>query len=284
MNKQNIHIASVTPIHNGLEDTKKFLASFYKSLNQVNPDKLKIDMYIVDDGSEDGSKSYIQSKHPDIKIIEGTGNLWWSGSVNLALDNLHNKDNEYDYILLFNNDNIIDDKYFKNLVNIIDSDNKSNILGSKVINLYPTSHYQYYGVRFNRWTTKYTKNPYPDQSYECNIAGGMGILIPIEIFKIVGFFDSKNFPQYHGDADFFIRADNKGYPIIYHPDLIIYNNNYSTGYKSNRTKKQRKNAYSYPKGYMNLLIDFKFYFRHSFFISALIRIILKNLKFLLKKK
>lgn len=61
--------------------------------------------------------------------------------------------------------------------------------------------------------------------------------------------------------------------------MVVYNNNLASGFKSNTNFEEVKKAYSYPKGYMNLKIDLKFYLKHFGLIPSFFHLITKNLRF-----
>lgn len=271
-------IAVVIPIHNGLEDTKQCLKSIYAALSFSGLQN-NVFLIVVDDGSSDGSAAFIENKYPDIEVLRGNGSLWWSGAVNRGV--IYAIDKGASDVILFNNDNVIDKHCFKALRNVIVKHGSDVIIAPKVINLYPEKHIKYAGKSFDRRTGRLIVNRYIHKSVRVNTAGGMGVLIPVSVFKKIGFFDAENFPQKCGDADFYLRAEDNGIPMYYEPNMIVYDNNKSTGFKSNKSIKSIMKAYSYPKGYMNLKIDSKFYFKHFSFISSCYVLFLSNMKFLL---
>ena len=91
--------------------------------------------------------------------------------------------------------------------------------------------------------------------------GGMGVLIPKKIIDEVGFFDEISFPQYHGDADFMLRAKNKNKQIIVFPKLLIYNNRETTGTNNENLTMAIKSITKIGSNY-NLKKDIEFYRRH----------------------
>ena len=271
-------ICVIVPIHNGLNETKEMLLSLYKSIVTSDYNKY-IKVIFIDDGSSDGSSKWIEVNYPDVEILKGDGNLWWSGSVNKGIK----KAIEYGYshILLFNNDNIIDKNFITEIFIAIKKFGSNVIISSKVYDLFPNKHLRYFGEFFNRKTSLFDKNTKPDNSMKVNTAGGMGVLIPISVIKIVGNFDAKSFPMKHGDSDLYLRAEKKNIKMFYNPKCIIYNNNEISGFKSNKSVKDIIKAYSYPKGYMNLSTEFKFYSRHSSdIIIGIYRILIANIKFI----
>lgn len=268
--------AIVIPIHNGLEDTKLCLKSIYTALSFSGCES-EMAIIVVDDGSTDGSSLFIKNNYPDIIILEGDGNLWWSGSVNLGVKQAINK--KMTHVLLFNNDNIIRKNYFQAFHEAINKLGLNVIIASKVVNLYPKPYAIYTGKICDRKRGRFLKNHNPNKTMKINCAWGMGMLIPTFVFNEIGFFDSVNFPQAHGDIDFCLRAEDFGIDMFYTPTMLVYNNNNITGFKSNATIKDIKKAYSYPKGYMNIKIDTKFYFKYFNFVISVYRLSINNIRF-----
>lgn len=270
-------IAAIVPIHNELESTKRFLESYYLSL-QESPLSTYVSLIVVDDGSTDGSYEYLSEAYPGIEVLRGDGGLWWSGSVNFALRQIMGR--PLAAFLLFNNDNILHVDYFKNLAVAIDALGDNKIISAKVVNLYPEQYVIYGGVTFDRKRSRYVVNPAPNQPAVVNTAGGMGVLIPLEVVHRTGMFDQKNFPQKSGDTDFYLRAERVGYRVHYSPSLIVYNDNSVTGYSGNSSFREMIRSYSFPKGYMNLKVDLRLFLTHGTMYWSIYRVARCNAVFL----
>ena len=92
-----IHV--IIPVHNRI----KYTLSCIESLKKQNIfDKLNI--IVVDDGSTDGTSSYIKRHYPEITLLKGSGNLFWGGAVNFGISYACKIGKKNDWILLVNND------------------------------------------------------------------------------------------------------------------------------------------------------------------------------------
>jgi hypothetical protein len=76
--KQSTYI--IIPVHN----RKAITLSCLERLKQQG----SLDRYhivVVDDGSTDGTSAAIAQQYPDVNILSGDGNLWWTGAIVLGM-------------------------------------------------------------------------------------------------------------------------------------------------------------------------------------------------------
>jgi GT2 family glycosyltransferase len=89
------------PVYNKLEYTKKCLADLINNLNGNFAKSVSI--VVIDDGSKDGTESWIHAKYPEIVVLRGNGKLFWSGAINLGIKYAIYQEG-FEYILFWNND------------------------------------------------------------------------------------------------------------------------------------------------------------------------------------
>lgn len=262
-------IALVFPIFNGLDFTKTCLKHLSDSFKEVDSKKEIFEIVIADDGSVDNSQEWIKQHYPDVHILQGDGNLWWSGGINLAIDYAINN-LKVDYLLWWNNDIHSSDDYFKNLLKILESPNVSKIIGSKIYYADRKEVIWSMGGLFNSKNgTKSMMGNDTQDSLEYNTPreaewlAGMGSLVHSSVYKDIGMLDAKNFPQYHGDSDFTLRARKSGYKIIVYPELKVYNDKRQSGLQHEESLKQMMESLVSIRSNYNIKIDFKFYRIHT---------------------
>ena len=66
---------------NRKDKTLSCLKSIY---TQAKVKDLSLTIYLVDDGSSDGTSNAVSSTYPEVNILFGDGNLYWNGGMNLA--------------------------------------------------------------------------------------------------------------------------------------------------------------------------------------------------------
>lgn len=277
-------ISIIIPIYNRLEITKRGLDSVFLSLKHYETNNIinfQFKIIVIDDGSKDGSSEWINAHFPDIIILKGDGNLWWTGSVNLgsrfAVENLSTN-----YILLWNDDTLCEENYFLELTKTIESNLYSNsILVSKIYWLNEDNILFNFGCLFNKFTgnRKGIGFNQPDSKKFSEVrkvdwSGGMGTLIPTMILLKLDFFDAKRFPQYFGDFDFFLRANKNGFNAFAIPSLKIFNERETTGIYKAKNFKEFKNLLFSNQSMYNLKQNIEFTKLHANTVISWIRLFL----------
>lgn len=83
----------------------KTLATLESLFQQRSIDEIGHKVYLVDDGSTDGTSQAVQQKYPQVKLFSGDGNLFWNGGMRIAFSEAM-KD-EPDYYLWLNDDTVL---------------------------------------------------------------------------------------------------------------------------------------------------------------------------------
>lgn len=208
----------ILPFFNRLNFTLKCLKCFQQS-NFRN-----YEILIVDDGSTDHSAEIIKKTYPEIEIMIGSGNWWWSKSLNQGLANVLPKTTAGDYILIINNDTTFGPDYLDQLVSTSQKYNRS-LVGSLVVNPGPPETIQDAGVKANWSNFTFPKSNF-DSKLEVETAvdclATRGLLIPVEVFTKVKSF-SRVLPHHSTDYDFTIRAKKSGFRLVMSYKAKIYN-------------------------------------------------------------
>lgn len=220
-------VSVVIPAHNGWDYTKKCL----EALTQVTYQNVEI--FLVDDGSTDGTAENAAQLFPGVIVLSGDGDLWWTGSMNLGIEKAMSRG--ADYIMVLNNDVLVSPNTIEMLVKCA-REHKDTIVGSLIYRADQRDVIWCAGGAL-RW-------PWPgeimlgngekdDGQYngvrQVEWMPGMGTLIPREILIKLDSYDSDHMPQYLADSDFTLRAGKRGYKTVVTSDSKIYNNVESTG-------------------------------------------------------
>lgn len=268
-----LRIAIVFPVFNGLSHTKTCLKSLFDS-HKIEQFDHEIKVVLVDDGSTDNTSVWITENYPQVNLLAGTGNLWWSGGVNMAIDFALDK-LKSDYIIWWNNDIVAAENYFPNLMTILNNHDGTTIIGSKIFHAHNKDTIWSMGGLFDPKTGFKSLIGTAEKDQEkykkltaCNWLPGMGTITHKSVYEKIGMLDEKNFPQYHGDSDFTFRAFKKGIPIVVYPDLVIYNDTHHSGIRHAGSLKRLVQSLFSIKSNYNISRDFIFYKKHNESIKA----------------
>src|SRR3954466_494295 len=91
-----VHV--LLPVHNRRAITEEFVNCLQA---QCWP---KWHLILVDDGSTDGTTELVRARVPSATILEGDGNLWWAGSLQLGYQWLMRHAADDDIVLIINDD------------------------------------------------------------------------------------------------------------------------------------------------------------------------------------
>ena len=172
---------------------------------------------LVDNGSTDGSIERLRLAFPEVTILKTGENLGYAGGNNIGIEYALSKD--VDYILLLNNDTIVDPKLAIKLVQASNEIDNLGIFGC--VNYYYNNRkkVQFSGGVFN-WKTgdiiDLTRHKIDDGQFELvkevDTVAGSCLFLPTPVIKSVGIFDNRYFLTFE-DSDLCCRVKKAGYKV-----------------------------------------------------------------------
>ncbi len=217
MNKK---VVIVVLAWNHIQDTIETIQSFLESVY----DNYKI--VLVDNASTDNTIASIKSLFPEVHILASEVNRGVSGGYNLGMKWALEQDAEY--VIVANNDIIVDSQMIGKLVHAAESDQLCGMVMPKI--------YHYYGNPTRIWCTGAYYRPFPPaikmQNYNkletkirqypisLEYAPSCVLLIKKSTIQEIGFFD-ENFFFYYDDWDYCARTRFVGYKILFAREAII---------------------------------------------------------------
>ena len=199
----NLYTAVLLTVFNRRDITIQGLKSLYSSLSKM-PETYVFDIYMVDDGCNDGTSEAVFQQFPDVHIIKGSGHLYWCRGMNLAWHSATNN-KEYDFYLWFNDDSLL---YDESILHLFEIERKFNNQVIACGAFEDENHAISYGVK-----DKHTRLIPIGSEQDVYYMNGNLVLIPRSVFSSVGYLD-EIFTHGQGDYDYGLRALKKGFKII----------------------------------------------------------------------
>ena len=222
---------------NGKKFLEKFLPGVIK--NSIN----SAEIIIADNASSDGSLSYLEKNHPDIRTIRLEKNHGFTGGYNLALQQI-----KADYYILLNSDIEVTENWIRPVIDLMQGDPSVAACQPKIRSFNEPQKFEYAGAA-GGFIDKYG---YPfcqgrlfqslekdegqyDQAREVFWATGACMFVRADVFHKLGGFDDDFFAHME-EIDFCWRAKNQGFKIMYCPDSTIFHIGGGTLPKNNSRK------------------------------------------------
>lgn len=214
--------------YRGWQDTIKCI----ESLERQTFKDFKI--YLIENGSGDESAEKLKpitEKNNCIIFDKQQANTGFTGGVNIGIQ--HAIDNNYDYLVLFNNDAKADKNWLQNLVNSAKKTKASVTTGLLLSEDGKTIDdagdvYTMWGVP-ELIAEKKPASEAPESGYVFGATGG-ATLYKTDLFREIGLFDDKFF-AYNEDVDVSWRAQLAGHKVYYEKSAVAYHKHSATSSK-----------------------------------------------------
>jgi len=215
-------------LHLGLQpdgSARRLLAETLDSIRQMTYPNFRI--IVVDNGSTDGSQEMIRSRYPAIELIENGENLGFGGGNNVGMEHALGKG--ADWILLLNNDIVVDREMLTELMATGAADEHVGVLCPKIYYHAEPDRLWYAGGKVNFWTgiishrgIRETDHGQYDTIEQVGYVTGCAFLVRRDALVQVGLFDPVYHPAYPEDADLTERVRRAGYTLVYVPRAKLW--------------------------------------------------------------
>ena len=233
------------PVHNRLQFTLKCLESLARQ------DYRSVSIVVCDDGSTDGTAQALAAEYPEVIVLHGDGNLWWTGATNRCIEYvMEHATDASDCVVTLNNDLEVSPNYLSSLARA--AVNYPNALIASVEYDIKTRVLVSPGCR-QSWLTSKARpiDPSADHLPEdptvaaVTHAAGRGTLIPLNVLKRIGLFDERHLPHYGADYDLTFRARRAGYQVLVCFDAPVFSHVEATGMTTIREEFSLLGLYRY---------------------------------------
>lgn len=214
--------------------------------------KEKLEIFVVDNASTDGTKEAIAKSFPQVVVLALRINKGFGGGVNEAIRASKGK-----YVYILDHDVVVAPNALKELVSVLDKDESIGFAAGKLYDFYERNKFQTLYGRLNTSTFHVNKvgngeidrgqyNKKVDTDF---VSIGSG-LARRKMLEKVGLLDERYF-IYFDDTDLFASCQRAGYKIIYLPTAKAW-------HKGSQTLGKDSSQLLYYLQRNNLLIRQKF--------------------------
>jgi GT2 family glycosyltransferase len=202
---------------------------------------------VVDDGSTDETAAALARDYPEVEVVTGDGNLFWTAGVNagirraLALG--------ADRVMTLNNDVVAAPDFVAQMLAAADQ-NPTAVLGALEFDA-NTGETIYGGERLDfRTNTRYDlleELPATKRIglHPVTYLPGRGLLIPKAVTDKIGLFDEKRLPHYLADFDYTSVARRAGFPVYCNYDAKLSTYPEESGQTLTRKKRSLKGYFQH---------------------------------------
>lgn len=195
-----------------------------------------IEMIVVDNGSTDGSPAVIAAQYPDAVLVRNDSNVGFAQGANQGIE--HALQDGADYVLLLNNDTIVEASMISHLVATAVLYRNSVAVSPEMLNGYEPRRLWFVYGKTNLWTGIFSNPAHNgpagkvfDLVVPMQYASGCCILIPKEMIRAVGELESSYF-AYCEDVEWSIRARRAGFGLVCNTRAKLWHYIGSTGGKN----------------------------------------------------
>jgi GT2 family glycosyltransferase len=272
MLKVKYKIIGLVSCYNRVNSTRLFLESFFGLFKELEID---LKLYLLDDGSTDGTSEMVSRHYPNVIILKSQGNNYWAGGMRQLFENIDKSDLvDFTHLFVLNDDIVLS----KNAL----LDTLIELEGSKwidptlpfaaVMNMYDEdlgrvvygglkNHSRFGGFIFD--IVLPSDNLTLAETFNMNAA-----LISRGAIQKIGFLD-KAFAHHRADIDFGLRLIRAGGKVLVIPGIhgICTLNSYrSFNYYNEKNFYRRFKLLIHPKN-EPFFERFIFFWRHSSFFG-----------------
>jgi GT2 family glycosyltransferase len=221
MAKRLRKVGLVIPVFNRREVTLQGL----RSLARIDTEGLDVRVFVVDDGSTDGTSEAIRAEFPKVHLIAGDGTLHYAAGTNRGMEAAMAWG--ADLVAPMNDDAVFHEQFLQRMIAAADAAPRSVIGGllllwdepHRVFQVGQTWHTLRGGWEIPQDLTAFTV---PREAFEVECLVGNCLLIPADAIRECGMLDERRFPHGWGDGQYTTRLRKAGWRLLVEPRAYVW--------------------------------------------------------------
>ena len=177
---------------------------------------------LVEDGCTDGTPDKCRAEFPEVEVLNGDGDLWWSGATNMGTK--HALSQGAKLVMWINDDIRVQPDTIAHLIESHQRNGEKSVVCAR-IRLPGSEAREWRGDPPSWYPDRESWQPpqFPDEG-DLPIdhpPGGQGVIIPARCFREIGFLDRENFAMNWADHNFHYRAMKAGYRYFISTQAVV---------------------------------------------------------------
>lgn len=180
------------------------------------------DVFVIDNGSTDGSVAFLKGQYPSVKVIAFSENYGFCKAYNIAIRSI-----KHPFVVLLNNDTEVHSDWLVELLKPMLADENVAIVGGKLLLFHDRSIIDHAGTSITviggGFKTGFSLKD-GDQFNRLSISAaacGASMLVKSDVFLRIGGFDELLY-AYSEDLDIGWRSWLFGYTVLFVPQSVVY--------------------------------------------------------------
>ena len=243
-------------------NVRHFLIQCLQSVRHSHTNNLKIDVWVVDNASVDGSQALISQNFPEVHLIANEKNVGFSAANNQAIKEMNAK-----YVLLLNPDTVLEEDTLQKCFEFMEDHPDAGAVGVRMIDgsgkFLPESKRKIPDLWNSFCKLTFLSDLFPSsklfsgynlgylsesETNEVEVLCGAFMFMRNDTLEKTGLLD-EDFFMYGEDIDLSYRILKAGYKIWYYPESSIIH------YKGESTKKSSLNYVRTFYGAMHIYVN-----------------------------
>lgn len=207
----NPSVYILIPVHNRKAITLTCLETL-----QLHGDLDRYQVVVIDDGSTDDTAEAVQATFPQVTILKGDGNLWWTGAIALGMRYAY--DQGADFFIWLNDDTLPQQGALPKLVNHCASAPNQIATAQSYADTQLTKP-TYGGQLKHPLSIQLIATP-QGQNCPCDCMSGNLVCLPRSIVADIGYPPAEHLPHCRADIVYTLAAKRAGYDLWVLGDAI----------------------------------------------------------------
>lgn len=206
-----VAVVFILPVRNRWQQTQGVLQQLTQQI-AATPQPANYQVVVADDGSSDGTPEHIMAKFPQVALIQGTGDWWWTGAIAAGMDYTLQRTTAQTLIWL-NDDLELAPDFVAKLQQLLGNPTAQNAIVGGIVRDRTHPDCLMFSGLFQGRPVRHIHQFERSELLPADTLNGNIVVIPRAIAEQLGQPDVRRFPHYGGDYEYTERAKGLGIPL-----------------------------------------------------------------------